>query len=134
MSAKSVLHENMPKEVDGCSARSWRCENPNKKDMENGRTDGTDSITVRKECKRCPVCRMIFCKYHMSEANHMKDCNFRSNQERELLQGQRAEAVLKDQQRQRAESRQAQDKAKFEAKEKIRRENILKQNQKFKSG
>ncbi len=126
---------NEPQLEDGCSVRSWRCEKPNREDMEYGRSaDKTTLIEVRKECKRCPVCRMIYCKYHMSEPNHMKDCNFRSNQERELLQGQRAETVLKEQQRRKAESRQALDKAKFEAKERIRRENILKRNQKFKSG
>lgn len=132
MSAKTVIIENEPQLEDGCSCRSWRCESPNREDMEKGRVDGTSIEDVRKECKKCPVCRMIYCRYHMSEANHMKDCNFRSNQERELLQGQRAESVLKDQQRQKEQSRQAKDKADFDRKEKIRRENIQKQNDKYK--
>lgn len=129
--SKTILSTE-PQLDDGCSCRSWRCESPNRDDMEKGRVDGTEPTQVRKECKRCPVCRMIYCKYHMSEANHMKDCNFRSNQERELLQTQRAESTLKEQQRQREESIKAKKQAIFEVKEKKRRQAILDRNEKHK--
>ncbi len=128
------IYENKPKEEDGCSARSWRCMNPNREDMENGRSDGTTLIQVRKECKRCPVCMMIFCKHHMSEQMHMRDCNFRSNQERELLKDQRAALAQKEVDRQNKANKEAKEKKEFEAKEKIRYETIAERNRKFKSG
>ena len=130
MSAKTVIHENMPKDEDGCSNRSWRCNNPNKADMEKGRIGGTTPEVVRRECKRCPVCMMIFCKYHMSEMRHMEDCNFRSNQERQLLEKEREkQAKIKAQEQQDA-SRLIMVKKEFEEKEKIRRENIAERNRK----
>jgi len=126
--AKSVIHENMPPEGDGCSNRSWRCANPNKKDMENGRLGGTTPEVVKRECKRCPVCMMIFCKAHMMTTRHMEDCNFRSNQERVLLEEHRAEeAKVKAQAKQDA-SRLLMVKKEFEEKEKIRRKNIAERN------
>ena len=128
------IHENMPQDGDGCSVRSWRCESPNRRDMENGRSDGTTLLHVRLECERCPVCMMILCKYHMSEPSHMRDCNFRSNQERELLTNQRAELAQKEVDRQKKEGENAKKKAEFEAKEKIRHETIADRNKKFKSG
>jgi len=128
------IQENMPKDEDGCSVRSWRCEDPNREEMENGRSDGTTLIQVRKECKRCPVCMMIFCKQHMSNPEHMRDCNFRSNQERELLTDQRAALAQKEVDRQKKEGKEAKEKAEFEAKERIRRKTISDRNRKFKSG
>ena len=96
MSAKTTLYENMPQDGDGCSNRSWRCNNPNKADMEKGRLGGTKAEVVKRECKRCPICMMIFCKYHMSESRHMEDCNYRSNQERQLLEEQRIKEAQKE--------------------------------------
>ena len=128
--AKSVLHENMPKEGDGCVNRSWRCQDPNQDDMEKGRIGGTTKEVVRRECKRCPVCMMIYCKYHMKEMRHMEDCNYRSNQERVLLEEHRAEeAKVKAQAKQDA-SRLLMVKKEFEEKEKIRRKNIADRNRK----
>ena len=130
----TVLHENMPKEEDGCSARSWRCENPNRDDMEKGRVDGTKPETVKLECKRCPVCMMILCEHHMSSKSHMTDCNFRSNQERQLLEEERAKQAKIKKQEQDDKSRLAKVKAEFEVREKLRRKNIADHNAKLKSG
>jgi hypothetical protein len=128
--AKSTLHENMPKDGDGCTNRSWRCDDPNRKDMENGRIGGTTSAVVKNECNRCPVCMMIFCKYHMKEMRHMEDCNFRSNQERVLLEEQRSEdAKIKAEEKKDA-ARLIMVKREFEEKEKIRRANIAERNRK----
>lgn len=124
----------MPKDEDGCSVRSWRCESPNRDDMEKGRTDGTTYIQVRLECKRCPVCYMVLCAYHMSEPSHMRDCNFRSNQERELLSAQRDERVREDQKKQEKDSRLLEAKKIFEEKERARHKTIKERNEKFKKG
>ena len=129
-----LIEENMPKLEDGCSARSWRCQNPNRDDMEKGRVDGTTPEKVRLECKRCPVCMMVLCEHHMSTPNHMKDCNFRSNQERVLLEEERVKTDKEKSENRRKESKQAEDKAKFEAKERVRRKNIADRNAKLKKG
>ena len=130
MPAKTIINENMPKDGEGCVNRSWRCASPNRADMEKGRLGGTTPEVVRRECKRCPVCFMIFCKYHMSEMRHMEDCNFRSNQERQLLEKEREkQAKIKAQEQQDA-SRLIMVKKEFEEKEKIRRENIAERNRK----
>lgn len=131
-SAQTTIIADEPKEGDGCSCRSWRCESPSREDMEKGRVDGTSPELVKLECKRCPVCRMIFCRYHMSESQHMMDCNFRSNQERQLLEQKRTEDAIKEQARKKQESRDAKNKADFEAKERLRREAIADRNEKYK--
>lgn len=131
---QTILHENMPKEEDGCSARSWRCESPNRDDMEKGRVDGTKPETVKLECKRCPVCMMVLCKHHMSSPRHMTDCNFRSNQERQLLEKERTKEAKIKKQEQDDKSRLSKVKSEFEEKEKKRRKNIADHNAKLKSG
>jgi len=112
---------NYPKIEDGCVINSWRCQNPSK-----------DEIKVdpeqKKRSKECPVCHMILCKYHMSETRHMQDCNFRSNQERELLEKQRVEQEREKAERRKKESEEAKEKSEFEEKEKIRKANIAKHN------
>jgi len=130
MSAKTILHENMPPDGDGCSVDSWRCANPSQKDMKNGRVDGTSPLDVKNECKRCPVCMMILCKHHMSEARHMTDCGFRSNQEKVLLEEERAKQAKKVAQEKEDANRLIMVKREFDEKEKIRRENIAERNRK----
>lgn len=127
--AQFTINENYPADGDGCSVRSWRCQKPTKDEMEKGRYQ-VQPEEVRKECKRCPVCLMIFCKYHMKESSHMEHCSARSNEERELLQEQREQKAIEDKKRKDDESRLAKVKAELEEKERQRRKNIDEHNRK----
>lgn len=132
--AQFIIHENMPKDGDGCSNRSWRCERPNRDDMEKGRVNGTSIKDVRLECKRCQTCMMIFCDYHMKSKRHMEDCMHRSNEERMLLEEQRAEEVKLKREKLDEDNRQRKAIAEFDAKEKLRREAIEERNRKVREG
>lgn len=112
---------NYPKIEDGCVISSWKCQNPSRDEMK-------EDSEQKKRCKGCPVCHMVLCKYHMSEQTHMQDCNFRSNQERELLEKQRVEQEREKAERRKKESEEAKEKSEFEEKEKIRKANIEKHN------
>lgn len=114
----------LPKIEDGCVIRSWRCENPNREEQ-------LSDVEQCKRCKLCPVCKMIFCKNHMEDPKHLSDCNFRSNQEREILQEQRDEIMKKEEERQQKEKKELKEKKEFEAKEKVRHENIAKRNKSY---
>ena len=69
----------------------------------------------------------------MSDPKHLQDCNFRSNQEREIIEEQRNEAIKKEEERKLEESRLAKEEAEFQEKEKIRRGNIANRNKSYKS-
>ena len=130
MSAKTTIHESMPQDGDGCSVDSWRCNKPSQKDMKNGRVNGDSPEKVKLECKRCPVCMMILCQYHMSESTHMKDCNYRSNQERQLLEEQRIKEAKVKADKKQDESRLLMVKHEVDEKEKRRRKFIAERNRK----
>lgn len=112
---------NYPKLENGCVINSWRCQNPSRDEMK-------EDSEQKKRCKGCPVCHMVLCKYHMSEQSHLTDCNFRSNQERELLAEQRVEQEREKAERRKKESEEAKKKSEFEEKEKTRKFNIAKHN------
>ena len=124
----------MPSDDDGCSVRSFRCELPNREDMEKGRVDGTSIKDVRLECKRCQTCMMIFCNHHMKDARHMEDCMHRSSEERMLLEEQRAVQTKRDKEKLDEDNRQKKAIAEFDAKEKYRREVIEERNRKVREG
>lgn len=118
---------NYPKIENGCVINSWRCQNPSRDEM---KVDPEQ----KKRSKECPVCHMILCKYHMSETRHMQDCNFRSNQERELLEEQRQKQAKIDKERKDKEREDALKQKEFEEKEKIRKLNIAKHNVQVQGG
>jgi len=122
-----VIQGEVPKLEDGCVIKSWRCIDPN-------RNQQNESEENRLRSKMCPVCKMVYCKYHMSEPTHMADCNFRSNQERQLL----AEQRLKSEQEKQKKLKELREKEKadkeFAEKEKIRRENIAEKNRLARTG
>ena len=119
----------MPQNGDGCSVYSWRCESPSREDM-----DGNEGQAYKKECKRCPVCMMILCEYHMGESSHMRDCNFRSNQERQLMEEKRYEEAQEKKQKQDDKVRLAKIEAEFKEREVTRHKNIKARNKSYKQG
>lgn len=122
-----VVQGEVPKIEDGCVIQSWRCRDPNREDQK-------ESLEQRMRSKVCPVCKMVYCQYHMSEQHHMADCNFRSNQERVLLAEQRLKAENEKQKKiKEAREKEKANKA-FEEKEKIRRANIAERNRLAKTG
>lgn len=125
MSAK--IQENYPDPKNGCSVGTWRCKNPSLAGIKSGMDKKTD-------VKVCPVCYMPLCKAHMSNTRHMTDCNFRSNQERELLNDKRVEEAKVRQERIKKEHLVAIEEAKFKEKEEIRKQIIADRNEKYKGG
>lgn len=100
--------------------------------MNPDREEQAKSLEQRERCKICPVCKMVFCKYHMEDSKHLQDCNFRSNQEREILEEQRNEAIKQEQERKAKLRQEELEQKEFEEKEKIRKQIIADRNQKAK--
>lgn len=116
----------LPKIDDGCVIHSWRCANPSRDEMTQ--SDEKLALEQKQRCKRCPVCKMVFCKEHMENVDHLRDCNFRSNQDREVIEAQRNEAHEKELKRQQLEADIEKARIEFEEKEAKRKEKIAKRN------